>query len=155
MNQNQFLVISGLLIVLASFVFKPPKIPRGIRNKNPGNIRFNPANDWLGQIGVDEDGFVIFDKFENGIRAMGKILDSYRRRGLDTVGEIITTYAPSNENDTDAYITNMENNLGISANTRISRNDGNFAPLIASMILQENGQQPFTQQFIEGALAIS
>ncbi|BDM23053.1 hypothetical protein KMS_R28100 [Pseudomonas sp. LRP2-20] len=30
--------------------------PRDVRNNNPGNIDFNPRNDWQGQIGKEPDG---------------------------------------------------------------------------------------------------
>lgn len=84
------------------------KIPRGIRSNNPGNIDFNKANDWLGQLPFDpliESRFARFDKPENGIRALGKLLRNYRTKyGLDTVKGLINLWAPSNENDTAAYV---------------------------------------------------
>ncbi|WP_409260545.1 hypothetical protein [Pseudomonas putida] len=53
--------------------------PRDVRNNNPGNIDFNPRNDWQGQIGKEPDGrFAIFDTPESGIRALGKLLINYR-----------------------------------------------------------------------------
>lgn len=56
---------------------------RGIRNRNPGNIDYNPRNDWQGQIGKEPGGrFAIFDTPENGIRALGKLLIKYRSRNL-------------------------------------------------------------------------
>ncbi len=90
--------------------------PRGIRNRNPGNIDFNPLNDWVGQLGLEEGvanpRFARFDSPENGIRALGKLLINYRGkdgmpgvggRGIDTVLETINRWAPSTENDTQAY----------------------------------------------------
>lgn len=29
-----------------------PSIARGIRNNNPGNIDYNPRNQWQGQVGI-------------------------------------------------------------------------------------------------------
>ena len=39
------------------------------RNNNPGNIRPS-AQPWQGQVGIDSHGFVIFDSYENGRRAL-------------------------------------------------------------------------------------
>lgn len=152
LSSQKILAISGLLILF--FIFKPVRLPRGLRNNNAGNIRDNSANNWLGQTGVDDKGFVIFDTHENGIRAMGKVLDSYARRGIRSVQGIISTYAPSTENQTDEYINSVSKNLGINETTFISRENGDFPALVAAMILHENGQQPFTEEFITGALAL-
>ena len=56
------------------------KTTRGIRNNNPGNIDYNPRNDWAGQIGLElkvgnsTPRFARFDTAENGIRALGKLI---------------------------------------------------------------------------------
>lgn len=89
---------------------------RGVRNRNPGNIDYNPANQWLGQLKHDpaiEKRFARFDTPENGIRALGKLLLTYQRKhGLKTVKAIISRWAPSVENDTDAYVRAVEVNTG-------------------------------------------
>lgn len=90
--------------------------PRGIRNNNPGNIDFNPRNPWQGQLGMEEGvarpRFARFDQPENGIRALAKLLINYRgkdgmpglgAKGIDTVLEAISRWAPTSENDTRAY----------------------------------------------------
>ncbi|MBX2809954.1 MAG: structural protein [Cellvibrionaceae bacterium] len=79
-------------------------LPRGIRNNNPGNIR-RTADQWQGMSAVQNDSaFVQFDSPEYGFRAMARILRNYDKRGLNTVREIISTYAPATENKTEAYI---------------------------------------------------
>lgn len=89
---------------------------RGVRNRNPGNIDYNPANQWLGQLKPDpaiEKRFARFDTPENGIRALGKLLLTYQRKhGLKTVKAIISRWAPSTENDTTAYVRSVEVNTG-------------------------------------------
>lgn len=89
---------------------------RGVRNRNPGNIDYNPANQWHGQLKPDpsiEKRFARFDMPENGIRALGKLLLTYqRKRGLKTVKAIISRWAPSIENDTYAYVRAVEANTG-------------------------------------------
>lgn len=90
---------------------------RGVRNRNPGNIDYNPANQWQGQlgleVGVPRPRFVRFDTPENGIRALGRVLLTYQRKhGLKTVKAIISRWAPSIENDTAAYVRAVEANTG-------------------------------------------
>ncbi|XVJ46786.1 structural protein [Pseudomonas sp. UBT] len=91
--------------------------PRGVRNRNPGNIDYSPANQWEGQlgmeVGVPRPRFARFDTPENGIRALGKVLLTYQRKhGLKTVKSIIGRWAPSVENDTAAYVRAVEANTG-------------------------------------------
>ncbi len=92
----------------------PTTETRGVRNNNPGNIDYNPANQWQGQLKPDpaiEKRFARFDSPENGIRALGKLLLTYQRKhGLKTVKAIINRWAPSAENDTAAYVRAVEAN---------------------------------------------
>lgn len=76
------------------------------RNRNPLNIRYSKTVTWQGQVG-EERGFVKFQGFSYGYRAAVKILRSYHLRGIRTIGKIIETWAPPNENQTEAYITNV------------------------------------------------
>ncbi|WP_448651767.1 structural protein [Pseudomonas fluorescens] len=89
---------------------------RGVRNRNPGNIDYSPANQWQGQLKPDpaiEKRFARFDTAENGIRALGKVLLTYQRKhGLKTVAAIIGRWAPTDENDTGAYVRAVEANTG-------------------------------------------
>jgi hypothetical protein len=89
------------------------KPTRGVRNFNPGNIDFNKANKWQGQLGLEEGvpkpRFARFDSPENGIRALGKLLLTYQdKHKLRTVSAIINRWAPSVENDTAAYVKAVE-----------------------------------------------
>ena len=80
------------------------KLPRGIRNKNPGNIKL--GTDWDGLADEQSDPvFCIFGEAVMGIRALMKILITYRfTHKKDTVDEIISRCAPTSENDTTTYI---------------------------------------------------
>lgn len=89
---------------------------RGVRNNNPGNIDFNKANDWQGQLGIEEGvstpRFARFDSAENGIRALGKLLQNYQAKyGLRTVQAIINRWAPPGENDTGAYVSAVQQSV--------------------------------------------
>lgn len=87
-------------------------VARGIRNNNPGNIDYNPINNWHGQLKVDktiEPRFCRFDSPENGIRALGKLLQTYQSKYcLKTVKDIINRWAPATENNTNAYVKSVE-----------------------------------------------
>lgn len=75
-----------------------------VRNNNPGNIRDGAfAKSQLGYAGPGDKNFAKFMSWEDGLFAMLKLLRNSRYRNL-TIEGIISTYAPSSENDTQAYI---------------------------------------------------
>lgn len=80
------------------------KLPRGIRNNNPLNIRI--GNSWLGEVSKPTDKqFEQFKTMYWGVRAAFIILRNYIiRYKLNTVEKIIRRWAPSNENNTSSYI---------------------------------------------------
>ena len=131
-------------------------IPRGIRNNNPGNIRW--SNDqWKGLIPKDQandKSFCVFRTPEYGIRAMTRILRRYTqypgipnvgKPNIDTVREIISRWAPPNENNTEAYIQSVAKNVGVAANSPIDVFDNAIMlKLLKAIIAHENGQQPYT-----------
>lgn len=113
---------------------------RGIRNNNPGNIEYNAATNWQGQLGSD-GRFVKFDTMENGVRALARVLMTYRDRyGLNTVRKIITRYAPSHENDTGAYVRSVARFMGVTEDQVIdTRMASRMFPLIRGIIRHEVG----------------
>ena len=80
-------------------------LPRGLRNNNPGNLRRSNDN-WQGLAPEQTDPqFFQFTAPEWGYRALIKTLQTYRRKhGLQTIAELISRWAPANENNTSAYI---------------------------------------------------
>jgi len=117
--------------------------PRGIRNNNPGNIEFNAANDWEGQIGVELVGgrFAAFESMKSGVRALSILLiNYYERYGLNTVTAIINRWAPSDENDTGSYIASVSNAMGVSPFEVFELNEKNLTNLTAAIIKHENGR---------------
>ena len=87
---------------------KEKNIPRGLRNNNPGNIR--RSNDqWQGLSPEQTDPqFFQFTAPEWGYRALIKTLQTYRRKhGLQAIAELISRWAPANENNTSAYISSV------------------------------------------------
>ena len=85
---------------------------RGIRNNNPLNIR-RSSTHWQGAGKEQTDkSFVQFETMAYGYRAAWKILQTYYERfcmqgKAYTVRNIISRWAPSTENDTEAYIKNV------------------------------------------------
>ncbi|ATB63284.1 structural protein [Pseudomonas mosselii] len=122
-------------------------LPRGVRNCNPGNIDFNPANNWVGQIGKESGGrFCVFDTPENGIRALGKLLQTYYyKHGLRTVAAIIKRWAPEVENDTDAYTRTVAQRCGLAPSDPIQdiKNLQVLGGLVHAIIRHENANYEY------------
>jgi hypothetical protein len=96
---------------MASSFIGQSGLPIGLRNNNPGNLRL--SNDvWKGQIG-SESGFVTFSDLAWGTRAMATVVANDINKGLNTLTQYITSYAPPSENDTAAYIARMSSLTGI------------------------------------------
>ena len=115
-------------------------LPRGIRNNNPLNIRRNPANKWQGQRPVQTDpAFVQFLSDEWGFRAAAVILRNYRRKGICTVRQIISRWAPPSENRTARYISTVCQKTGFQPDTVI---EGRVKEglLLRAMALVETGR---------------
>lgn len=133
---------------------------RGIRNNNPGNIDFNPRNNWQGQLGVEPGGrFAIFDSPENGIRAAGKLLLNYRGKdgmpgvgkpGIDTPLEFISRWAPSSENDTLSYAQAFAKRLGVGIRDSINIAEPKvLRAAVVSIIVHENGLNPYKDSIVD------
>lgn len=138
-----------------------PQVTRGVRNNNPGNIDYNPRNQWQGQLAPDpaiEKRFARFDTAENGIRALAKLLLAYRSKngmpgvggpGIDTVREVISRWAPGGENDTESYIKAVATGVGVQPDQPIDiRNFRTLIALTTGIIQHENGAMPYSEQVI-------
>ena len=116
-------------------------IPRGIRNNNPLNIRI--GNVWLGEVASTTDNeFEQFVSMFYGLRAGFILLRRYiRRYHLTTVPDIISRWAPNNENNTVKYIDTVCQLSGIAPDTQIKYEDEEtLVNLVDAMILVECGQ---------------
>lgn len=127
--------------------------PRGIRNNNPGNIRRTDIN-WRGELVGGDPAFETFDTPEHGIRALAKVLQSYQRKyKINTIRKAIARYAPTSENDTEAYVTSVSKHSGVDADARIDFHDLQYLlPIVKAIILHENGRQPYSTALIRRAL---
>lgn len=159
MNQKQWLLMAAIAAALIMASKGDSMKPRGIRNNNPGNIE-DTGTKWRGRLGND-GRFIIFDSPVNGIRAMYKVLTTYRNKydgvagvggkGYDTISEIINRWAPPHENDTGAYIAHAEKALDTPRNMPLTSDK--YAALIKVIIKHENGLQPYDDGVINAGIA--
>lgn len=148
-KQNPLVTLSETISELGQ------KITRGFRNNNPGNIRIS-SSAWLGKIPVEKntDGsFEQFETAEKGIRALDKLLATYRKKGFKTIADIVTRFAPSNENDTRAYIKAVSKNTGYPKDVTYPDDVESRIKLVRAIIKQENGIDPYTDKTINEAIA--
>ena len=122
------------------------KLPRGIRNNNPLNIR--KGNNWKGEVCNSTDGeFEQFVSMQWGIRAGFKILKNYmtgyggRVKALTNIHDIIHRWAPPSENNCRAYIDSVCRFSGLHEFERLQFSDRNkMLALVDGMIRVECGQ---------------
>lgn len=115
--------------------------PLSVRNNNPGNLR--PA-------GADS-GFQTFDTPEAGVNAMQQDLHAKitgnssamkARYGADytpTISNLISTWAPSSENNTSAYVNDVAGQLGKKPDDVLTPDD--IPALTQAMIAHEGGKK--------------
>lgn len=116
-------------------------IPRGVRNANPGNLRMSPSL-WQGKIPNIENTDGAFEQFKEmkwGIRALMKLLIGYVNNGCSTIEKIISRYAPSNENNTEAYIKSVCDRTGFERDEILTPDEGTIKRLVYAISYHENG----------------
>lgn len=143
------------LLLLGGGSYAVYTMTRGLRNNNPGNIRYD-GTAWDGLANPPSDGtFFVFTDPKYGIRAMARILSNYVTvDGIaSTVSDLITRWAPPSENDTAAYIADVDGQLGLTpGNDAVNPTDPNF---IAAIIRHENGIQPYASNTIASGIALA
>ena len=114
--------------------------PRGIRNNNPLNIRRN-GDHFQGEVvpGSDRE-FKQFTTMAYGYRAAFVVLGTYLAQGRNTIEKIIRAWAPPTENNTEAYIANVEKRSGV-GRTKVltAESGGDYRKIVAAMSHCENG----------------
>ena len=121
------------------------KLPRGIRNNNPGNLVLTSIK-WQGKIPLDLNKDGRFEQFQNiiwGSRALILDLSNDIKKGQDTISELITSFAPRNENDTDKYIQFVSKNTGIPSDQKLVANRETLSKLFKAIVMMENGIKDF------------
>ncbi|KHT65339.1 virion protein, partial [Photobacterium gaetbulicola] len=86
-----------------------------------------------------------------GFRAAARILRSYQRRGITTINDIIHTFAPSHENDSDHYANMVATWTGYGKYQALdASNDNTAAVLLQAMARMEVGRQYPINAVMEG-----
>jgi len=104
---------------------------------------------------VQEDpAFVQFTSPEYGIRAIVKIMRSYKRLGIDTIRRVILRWAPPSENNTDSYIAAVCAECSVGPDDIVDL-DQVLPLLIRAIIWHECGVQPYTDTQINQGIALA
>ena len=113
---------------------------RGLRNCNPGNIR-RSATRYKGEVKSADAAFKSFETMAHGYRAIFVLLHTYHiKHGLATAAEMIARYAPSTENNTQAYIRAVEQISGIPATEPLDTlHAESMMPIVSAISRVENG----------------
>ncbi|PXV60133.1 hypothetical protein CLV62_13153 [Dysgonomonas alginatilytica] len=124
---------------------------RGLRNCNPGNIRIN-GDKFQGEIIPSKDkSFKQFTSMAYGYRAMFAVLDTYRKKGLNTIEKVIRSWAPPSENNTQNYIDSVVKWSGVSKDSILTEHSGaNYIKIVAAMSRMENGVEAIMGDVIAG-----
>lgn len=132
------------------------KVPRGVRNNNPFNIRFSPTNDWKGKIteNKSDDMFEEFSSLEYGVRAWCILIKTYvKKHHCSTLRSIVYRFAPVSENDTLSYYKYVKEAVGSLAVDPFS--NVFLFRLACSMWYVENGVIPTHHQASQISLGIN
>jgi hypothetical protein len=116
------------------------KKSRGLRNNNPGNIR-RTTTRYRGEVESRDAAFKCFESMPMGYRAMFVLLHTYRvKYGLRTIAEMVARYAPSSENDTQAYIEAVGRISGVGTTEPLDTTEPQMMmPVVSAMSRVENG----------------
>ncbi|NYS10341.1 hypothetical protein HZT44_19315 [Ralstonia pickettii] len=101
--------------------------PAPLRNNNPGAL-------------MPDGKLASYKTPEEGISALDKNLQSYGKQGAHTISDVISKWAPPNENDTASYIKDVAGRLGIPPDQKIDLSSPVVRhALSAAIMLHENG----------------
>lgn len=142
-----------------------PKVPRGIRNNNPGDIEAD-GDPWQGLAKPHEmtpeqqaeTRFCVFTTPIYGIRAMARTLITYQDKyGIRSVEAVVARWAPAEDrNDVDAYIRSLVSKTGFKRGEVLDMHKfEHLAPMVEGIIWHENGVQPYSRAQITKALVLA
>lgn len=132
-------------------------LPRGLRLRNPGNIR--PGAGFFGETG-DDGGYAQFESEEAGLRALARLLNTYGSEyDINTVRGLVGRYAPKSDNPDsyENYIKYMSDQLGVGADEEFDL-VGRRAEVIPAIVGFEQGKEyagRYSPEMISGAISSS
>ena len=132
-------------------------LPRGIRNHNPGNLEKGDPWQGLADDQSADPRFAVFEAPEWGIRAIARLLITYRdKHGVNTVDGIVNRWAPPSENDTESYALQLARHLDVDLHEPIDVTKFETAKrLVEAIIRHENGLQPYDALTINEGLRLA
>lgn len=137
----------------------------GVRLNNPGNLKWMPGSritPWQGLteqkvVQTASGWFYEFDDAVYGIRAAARTLINYQdNHKIRIIDAIIKRYAPSNENDTQAYINAVVKATGFTSQQILNMHEYEYLfPVLKAIIKHENGYHPYTDAQIDAGLLLA
>jgi len=151
MQNNMLYIVAGIAglffwanksrATTAPLIGVSPMQSIGERYNNPLNIKYNPANNWVGQDTAKSGEFVYFKSPEYGYRAAFVLLNNYQKMGFNTLTKVINRWAPESDNNpTQNYIYYVSNKTGLFPDTPIKPQD--YQDILAAMATFEQGRAP-------------
>lgn len=152
------LVLAAGGLALAYAIYRGSKMlavdqTRGMRNKNPMNIKDSSIN-WNGETGENLDPtFEEFKNYSDGIRAGAKLLVNYEALyGINTIQGLINRYAPpSDNNPTNEYVKHVAGYVGVNPDQPIDVKS-HLVKLVKAIIHFEIGAVPFSSWYIKNSV---
>ena len=133
---------------ITSIMIGDKRLPRGIRNNNPGNIERTSVR-WKGMAAEQlDERFITFVAPQWGIRAIARILLGDWREGQDTIASLIEEWAPPIENNTVAYVKAVGKACGVDP-WQPCDVPALLPKIIPAIIQHENGMQPYSAAVIQ------
>lgn len=113
---------------------------RGMRQNNPMNLR-----SWQGY--PQKGGFAQFPNMQTGLEKGAIQLRRYGARGIDNLSDIVSTFAPPNENNTPKYIKDLSKLTGFAPDAKLDLNNPQvLQKLITGKSQLETGFRPSETQ---------
>lgn len=113
---------------------------RGMRQNNPMNLR-----SWQGY--PQKGGFAQFPNMQTGLEKGAIQLRRYGARGIDNLSDIVSTFAPPNENNTPKYIKDLSKLTGFAPDAKLDMNNPQvLQKLITGKSQLETGFRPSETQ---------
>jgi hypothetical protein len=118
----------------------------GERNNNPGNVKKPGSDTWLGTIGTDRFGHVVFKDLDHGIRALYRNFKTRQLRSPElSLGDYFSkVYAEENGIHEAKYIASKQ---GISVNTPLR--DVNLIKMVVAVSWFESNMVITEEQVLQ------